>query len=151
MEIKMKTYYIQDTLENELDYTNFVQQVGKEHIQLFKKGEEPVLHDPYSIWIYDERDWMPELGLMAVFPKQSVQFKTFASIPRYDLAMKILSVLLIIATLVCTILWITYGSTKLFGMMLLCFGSLIYLIFKPMSIYLILLFVVLFFNVLYFF
>lgn len=94
---------------------------------------------------------MPELGLMAVFPKQSVQFKTFSSIPRYDLAMKILSVFLIIASLVCTILWITSGSTKLFGMMLLCFGSLIYLIFKPMSIYLILLFVVLFFNVLYFF
>lgn len=33
----MKTYYIQDTLENELDYTNFVQRVGKDHIQLFKK------------------------------------------------------------------------------------------------------------------
>lgn len=126
MEIKMKTYYIQDTLENELDYTNFVQRVGKDHIQLFKKGEEPALHDPYSVWIYDERDWMPELGLMAVFPKQSVQFKTFSSIPRYDLAMKILSVFLIIASLVCTILWITSGSTKLFGMMLLCFGSLIY-------------------------
>ena len=78
----MKTYYIQDTLENELDYTNFVQRVGKDHIQLFKKGEEPALHDPYSVWIYDERDWMPELGLMAVFPKQSVQFKTFSSIPR---------------------------------------------------------------------
>jgi len=151
MEIKMKTYYIQDTLENELDYTNFVQRVGKDHIQLFKKGEEPALHDPYSVWIYDERDWMPELGLMAVFPKQSVQFKTFSSIPRYDLAMKILSVFLIIASLVCTILWITSGSTKLFGMMLLCLGSLIYLIFKPMSIYLILLFVVLFFNILYFF
>lgn len=41
----MKTYYIQDTLENELDYTNFVQRVGKDHIQLFKKGEEP----PFTI------------------------------------------------------------------------------------------------------
>lgn len=132
-----RQYYIQNSLSNCPDYHKFCRKVGSEHIHIFTDRKELKDLLSSSIVIYDERSQFPELGIWAYRirdPKKVIHFTTLDPIRYYFLIMNVLTALIVIAFVISVILYCTsFSMTALYWMIGLAIVTGI-LIFKPLSV-----------------
>ncbi|EOS59548.1 hypothetical protein C815_02131 [Firmicutes bacterium M10-2] len=133
-----RQYYIQNSLSDCPDYRKFCAKVGSGNIHIFTDRKELNNLASSSIVIYDERSQFPELGIWAYRirdPKNVIHFTTLDPMIRYYfLIMNFLTALIVIAFVISAILYCTsFSMTALYWMIGLALTTGI-LIFKPLSI-----------------